>query len=74
MDQLFEPLVVLSHHLHCYNNDLQTRKAPSHNDGCVTPHYTIGLTATAVIHPNTVMSAPLRHPSMAGTEHIQRYR
>ena len=30
----------------------------------------IGLTATAEEHPNTVMSAPLRHPSVAGTEHI----
>ena len=47
-----------------------TRKAPSHNDGLVTPHYTISLTATAEEHPNTVMSAPLRHPSVAGTEHI----
>ena len=70
MGQLFQPLAVLSHHLHCYNNGLRTRKAPSHNDGWVTPHYTIGLTATAEEHPNTVMSAPLRHPSVAGTEHI----
>ena len=61
MGQLFQPLVVLSHHLHCYNNGLRTRKAPSHNDGLVTPHYTISLTATAEEHPNTVMSAPLRH-------------
>ena len=61
MGQLFQPFAVLSHHLHCYNNGLRTRKAPSHNDGWVTPHYTIGL---------TVMSAPLRHPSVAGTEHI----
>ena len=68
--QLFQPLAVLSHHLHCYNNGLRTRKAPSHNDGLVTPHYTISLTATAEEHPNTVMSAPLRHPSVAGTEHI----
>ena len=60
----------LAHHLHCYNNGLRTRKAPSHNDGRVTPHYIIGLTATAEEHPNTVMSAPLRHPSVAGTEHI----
>ena len=59
----------LSHHLHCYNG-LRTRKAPSHNDSWVTPHYTISLTATAEEHPNTVMSAPLRHPSVAGTEHI----
>ena len=70
MGQLFQPLAVLSHHLHCYNNGLRTRKAPSHNDGLVTPHYTINLTATAEEHPNTVMSAPLRHPSVAGTEHI----
>ena len=70
MGQLFQPLAVLSHHLHCYNNGLRTRKAPSHNDGRVTPHYTISLTATAEEHPNTVMSAPLRHPSVAGTEHI----
>ena len=70
MGQLFQPLAVLSHHLHCYNNGLRTRKAPSHNDGWVTPHYTISLTATAEEHPNTVMSAPLRHPSEAGTEHI----
>ena len=70
MGQLFQPLAVLSHHLHCYNNGLRTRKAPSHNDGLVTPHYTISLTATAEEHPNTVMSAPLRHPSVAGTEHI----
>ena len=63
-------LAVLSHHLHCYNNGLRTRKAPSHNDGLVTPHYTISLTATAEEHPNTVMSAPLCHPSVAGTEHI----
>ena len=47
MGQLFQPLAVLSHHLHCYNNGLRTRKAPSHNDGLVTPHYTISLTATA---------------------------
>ena len=52
MDQLFEPLVVLSHHLHCYNNGLQTRKAPTHIDGWVTPHYTTSLTATAEDHPN----------------------
>ena len=70
MGQLFQPLAVLSHHLHCYNNGLRTRKTPSHNDGLVTPHYTISLTATAEEHPNTVMSAPLRHPSVAGTEHI----
>ena len=48
----------------------QKRKVPSHNDGWVTPHYTISLTATAEAHPNTVMSAPLRHPSVASTEHI----
>ena len=70
MGQLFQPLAVLSHHLHCYNNGLRTRKAPSHNDGLMTPHYTISLTATAEEHPNTVMSAPLCHPSVAGTEHI----
>ena len=70
MGQLFQPLAVLSHHLHCNNNGLRTRKAPSHNDGLVTPHYTISLTATAEEHPNTVMSAPLRHPSEAGTEYI----
>ena len=72
MGQLFQPLAVLSHHLHCYNNGLRTRKAPSHNDGLVTPHYTISLTATAEEHPNTVMSAPLRHPSVAVpvAEHI----
>ena len=58
MGQLFQPLAVLSHHLHCYNG-LRTRKAPSHNDD-----------ATAEEHPNTVMSAPLRQLSVAGTEHI----
>ena len=68
--QLFQSLAVLSHHLHCYNNGLRTRKAPSHNDGRVMAHYTTNLTATAEEHPNTVMSAPLRHPSVAGTEHI----
>ena len=65
MGQLFEPLAVLSHHLHCYNNGLRTRKAPSHIDGRVTPHYTTSLTATAEEHPNTVLSAPLRHPSVS---------
>ena len=70
MGQLFQPLAVLSHHLHCYNNGQRTRKAQSHNDGWVTPHYTIGLTATAEEHPNTVTSALLRHPSVASTEHI----
>ena len=55
--QLFQPLAVLSHHLHCYNNGLRTRKAPSYNDGRVTPLYTISLTATAEDHTYTVMLA-----------------
>ena len=33
-------------------------------------HYTNSLTATAEEYPNSVMSEPLRHPSVAGTEHI----
>ena len=65
MGQLFQPLAVLSHHLHCYNNGLRTRTPPAHNDGRVTPHYTISLTATAEDHPYTVMSAPLRHPAVS---------
>ena len=65
MGQLFQPLAVLSHHLHCYNNGLRTQTPPAHDDGRVTPHYTISLTATAEEHPNTVMSAPLRHPAVS---------
>ena len=67
MGHPFQPLAVLSHHLHCYNNSLQTRKAPAHNDGRVTPHYTTSLTATAEDHPYTVMLArsPVRYPSVA---------
>jgi len=48
---------------------LEFGKAPAHNDGQVTPHYTTSLTATAEDHPYIVMSAPLRHPSVAGTGH-----
>ena len=63
MGQLFQPPPLLQ------QRPADT-EAPSHNDGRVTPHNTISLTATAEEHPNTVMSAPLRHPSVAGTEHI----
>ena len=65
MGQLFSPFVVLSHRLHYFNNGLRTRRAPSHLDGRVTPHYTTSLTATA----ETVMltRSLIHHPSVAGT-------
>ena len=65
MGQLFSPFVVLSHRLHYFDNGLRTRRAPSHLDGRVTPHYTTSLTATA----ETVMltRSLIHHPSVAGT-------
>ena len=65
MGQLFSPFVVLSHRLHYFNNGLRARRAPSHLDGRVTPHYTTSLTATA----ETVMltRSLIHHPSVGGT-------